>query len=797
LKIDFTPSVFFLLAGLPLAFYLLWHGWRNRDRPGAVPFLVLIGLSTAWAVEAAFELLAADLSTKLLWADLQYLSICFIPVALLALALDYTGNRGWLDHRNLGLLSIVPLVMLGLQWTNSHHQLMRASAWLDTTGAHPVIGRTFGPAFWFHSAYSYILIITALAFLLHAVLSSPPYYRKQPGVLLAGFTVPFLWNAFYLLKPGLLPAFDYTPALFGLGELIGAYGLFRFRLFDLVVMARDSLLDNMADGLLVLDEAEVTVDLNDAARALIGLPAKHVIGKPIADTWPAWSQIAEQYRSGTGRAEIALGDEDDRHDYEVKISMLEDKGVIRGRILVLHDITERSALEDHLRTQALTDGLTGLVNRTLFMAKLADLVHTGRRHPDRVFAVISLDIDRFKFINDTIGHLAGDEVLETVANRLKRCVRAEDTVARLGGDEFMILLNELGDMRDVVVVLERVVDEMRTPVYTRQQQLLVSLSAGVVLWDASYHDAEDLLHAADAAMYQAKQAGGGCYRIFDERMHRTQLESVQAEAELRDAVAKESFDLEYQPVVETATGKIVSLEALVRWQHPDRGTLPPTAFMEAAESSGLIVPLGEMILDKICAQLHAWRSRTCPAFELPVSMNVSPRQLTDTDFVGSVLSRMTDWRLSPGSLAFEITETALDRDPVRARSAAKELSALGMRVCLDDFGNGPSSLRHLVDFPGQDVKLDCVLITRMAEGTTELALARSLIDLAHALGLTVTAEGVESKGIWQLLKDTGCDRLQGYYIAEPMNPKVLLEYLEGRRPVASPIEIRRAAKHGS
>ena len=457
----------------------------------------------------------------------------------------------------------------------------------------------------------------------------------------------------------------------------------------------------------------------------------------------------------------------------------------------MHDVTERSVLEESLRQQALTDGLTGLANRTLFMNKLADAVHAARRHPDKLFAVIILDLDRFKLINDTVGHPAGDTVLESVAMRLKRCVREVDTVARLGGDEFLVLLDDINSTRDVVVVLERIQSEMRSPMYARQQQMLASASMGVVLWDASYRGAEDLLHAADAAMYQAKEAGGSCYRIFDDRMHRSLLEALQAESELRTALEQGDFVLEYQPVIDVATGGVASLEALVRWQHPRRGLVHPNAFIGVAENSGLIVPLGEMILDQVCGQLSQWRSRASAAFELPVSLNVSPRQLTETDFVGAILTRVADWRLSPGALIFEITESALNRDPVRARTAIKELCSLGMHVCLDDFGTGPSSLQHLTTFPGQEVKLDCSLIAKMATGTTELAVVKSITDLAHALGLMVTAEGVESGRDWELLEEAGCDRIQGYYCGEPMSPPLLLGYLANRHPAPGGMSVRR------
>ncbi len=388
MKTDYTNTVLLLVAGLPLAAYLLWQGWRNRTKPGAIPFMVILALSTSWVIGSIFELISADLSTKLLWADLQYLPIVFLPVACLALALDYTGNRAWLTRRNISALSIIPLVSLGLMWTNSHHGLMRASAWLDTDGGHAVIGRTLGPWFWVHSAYSYLLLGAAVAFLIHAIISSPPLYRKQPAVLVAGLAVPVVWNMLFLLKPGLLPTFDYTPAVFGVAELIMAYGLFRFRVFNLVLVARDTLLENLSDGLLVLDGTDRVADLNESARALIGLPAERILSRPIAETWSGWHQVTGPFEGGADHAVISVGTNGDKRDYEVKISDLPGRGDVLGRLLVIRDVSERSELEESLRRQALTDGLTGLANRTLFMSKLADAVHFAHRHPDKLFALI-------------------------------------------------------------------------------------------------------------------------------------------------------------------------------------------------------------------------------------------------------------------------------------------------------------------------------------------------------------------------------------------------------------------------
>jgi diguanylate cyclase (GGDEF)-like protein/PAS domain S-box-containing protein len=614
--------------------------------------------------------------------------------------------------------------------------------------------------------------------LIGAVRSARPRYRGQPAALLVGLCVPLIWNMVYVFAPAMLPPHDFTPAVFGLGGIIVAWGLFRFRLFTLVPVARRALMENMTDGLLVLDEAGRVVDFNEAARLLIDRPAAQILARPLAQTWEAWSRLAALYAAGKDQAEFSWGENDDRRDYEVKISLLTKRERVLGRLLVIRDVTERAHMEHDLRRQAVTDSLTSLPNRTLFMAKLDAAVRQARRHEDTLFAVIMLDLDRFKLINDSLGHLAGDVMLESVATKLKRCVREVDTVARLGGDEFMILLHEITGSRDVVPVLERIREELRAPVEFRQQEMSSSASLGVVMWEDSYQDPEELLRAADTAMYQAKEEGRDCYRFFDEEMHQSTLRTMRAETDLRSAIKQGELSLAYQPIVDLKTGAVVSLEALVRWSHPKRGMVLPDEFIAIAENSGLIVPMGVLALEQVCSQLSRWRAPNSPAAGLPVSLNLSPRQLTETDFVGSVLRRLDEWRVPPESIILELTETALIRDPHKSKHVMEDLRRIGIRLCLDDFGTGWSSLRHLTTFPVQELKIDRSFVAKIAHDNTEYEIVRSIIALAHTLGMAVTAEGIEYREQWRLLEALGCDSGQGYYIGRPMAPEELLDYLE-------------------
>jgi diguanylate cyclase (GGDEF)-like protein/PAS domain S-box-containing protein len=782
LDLGILTGVLVLSMSTPIAVATGMLAWRNRTLPGARSFLVVIVLAFWWAYTNAIESLVPSLEVKLLWANLGYVSITLLPVAWLAMAVEYAGRREWMSGRRLALFCVMPLVTNVLLWTDSYHHLVRTAAWLDTTGAYLVIGRTWGPWFWTHATYSYALFAAALTLLSVTIFAVPSWYRRKPIAVLIGSLIPLAANLIDTLVPSSTPIDDLTPAVFGLSALVLAWGLLRLQVFDVIPAARYALVENMQDGVLVLDHSGQVVDLNKSAQRLMGRPASQIVGRPLAESWHPWEQVVAPYEAGADHAQIRLGDPENRRNFEVKWSPLIRRKQVIARVVVLTDVTERVLLEESLRDQALTDGLTGLPNRALFMSKLDDAIHRAKRHETELFAVLVLDLDHFKLVNDRLGHLAGDILLQSVATKLQRCIRETDVVARMGGDEFVLLVSEISSQRDLVPVLNRIWEELRAPVYFRQQEVAAAASVGVVLWDAAYRDADDLVRAADTAMYQAKQDGRGCHRIFDEEMHKAVLQTLHDETELRAAIRERAFSLTYQPIVDLKTGAVRSLEALLRWQHPERGTVFPRDFLSVAESSGLILPLGSMAMDEVCAQLSRWQSPRQRISELPVSVNISPRQLTEPDFVASVLGRLTDWRIPSDRLMLEITENALVRDPPKARQAMRKLKGLGLRICLDDFGAGGSSLHHLLAFPVQELKIDPSFISGIAKDRKNLEIVRSLVALAHTLGLEVTAEGVEQKEQWALLKEVGCDGAQGYFIGSPMESDVLIDFLEDLEP---------------
>lgn len=778
MDIGLTVSLVLLVATVAIGISLGWYAWNCRSLPGARVFALMVPLVALWALAGAGELVARGLEQKLVWVNIQYVATTLLPIGWFALALDYSGRRAWLTARRLGALCLLPVTTQVLLWTDGHHHLMRASVWLDTAGGYPTVGRTFGPWFWVHCAYSYGLVAIGAAVIAATVVSTPYFYRRRPLALLIGSLIPLGYNAVFVFSPSIMPAVDFTPVATVVGGILVAWGLFQLRIFNLVPVARHALVENMSDGVLVLDDDDRVIDLNRSAQELIGRPKTSILSRPISECWEAWTQMAAPYAAGASQADLCLGENGSERHYEVKWSPLRRHGRVMGRIVGFRDVTERVLMEESLRRQTLTDSLTGLPNRTLFMARLEEAIHLARRRKDAVFAVMVLDLDWFKLVNDSIGHLAGDVLLRSVAAKLKRCVREADTVARMGGDEFMILLNSISSARDVLPILERIQEELRAPVYFRQQEITAACSVGVVLWNPSYDNPEDLLRSADTAMYQAKEAGRGCHRIFDEEMHNSVMRTLKAENDLRTAIRQNRFSLAYQPIVELQSGIVRSLEALVRWHHPERGTVFPDDFITMAENSGLIVPLGEMVLQEVCDQMTRWRSPRTPAGELPVSLNVSPRQLAEPEFPAVVAKRLEEWRIPTDRLILEVTETALIRDPLKSKMVMGTFQDMGIHLCLDDFGTGWSSLQHLTTFPVQQLKIDQAFISRIAPGNTSFEVVRSLVALAQTLGLEVIAEGIENSEQWRLLQELGCDCGQGYYVGSPMGPTEVVAYLE-------------------
>jgi len=476
----------------------------------------------------------------------------------------------------------------------------------------------------------------------------------------------------------------------------------------------------------------------------------------------------------------------DGHDIwaMVHISCVRDS-VGRPRYLIaqIQDTTEARGMRERLEHAAIHDTLTGLPNRALFIDRLNMALRRAGRNGRQV-AVAFLDLDRFKLVNDGLGHAAGDELLRAAATRLTNALRAEDTVARFGGDEFTILW-ELDHSEDALAVTRRVMEELKCPFEVDGAPVFVTASAGVVVCTDGSMEASDILRDADSAMYVAKEAGRGRVELFSGEGSAKALESLRVMSELHRALANNELRLHYQPIVELASGSVVAVEALVRWQHPERGLLSPDQFISQAEESGLIVPLGAWVLKQACAQAANWHeiARTAGHDAVEIAVNLSPRQLIDPGFVESVSTAVTSSGISPGTLCLEITESTLMRNERASADALTSLRQLGVRISIDDFGTGYSSLSYLKHFPVDSLKIDRTFVDGIGEEPDDSVIASAVIALAHSLGLTAVAEGVETEIALEELRELGCDYVQGYLLGRPLPVDELQAVLfESRAP---------------
>jgi diguanylate cyclase (GGDEF)-like protein/PAS domain S-box-containing protein len=458
---------------------------------------------------------------------------------------------------------------------------------------------------------------------------------------------------------------------------------------------------------------------------------------------------------------------------------------IGGIVLNIRDVGERKALEEQLRQQAFSDVLTGLANRARFTDHLEHGLLRARRERT-VVAVVFLDLDDFKSVNDSLGHAAGDALLIAVAGRLRESVRPGDTVARFGGDEFAVLLEDASGAGEVLRVAERIVEALRVPFEVEGRQRFARASLGVSLSTSGQIDGDDLMRNADVAMYVAKGRGKGRYELYAESMHDALMERVDLLSDLQEAIAGASeFVVHYQPVLRLETGEIVGMEALVRWQHPERGLLPPDQFISLAEESGAILPLGRWVLEQACHQVRTWQSQHASTPRLTVAVNVSVRQLQHAGFLQEVREALEGSGLDPGDLVLEITESVMMQDVETTIARLRELKSLGVRLAIDDFGTGYSSLSYLQQFPLDILKIDKAFVSTVNQGDDGSDLTRAIVQIAKTLGLETVAEGIEQLDQLAVLRSLGCDLGQGYYFARPLSPVQMDAYLasaaRGRR----------------
>ncbi len=525
-----------------------------------------------------------------------------------------------------------------------------------------------------------------------------------------------------------------------------------------------------------LDEG-LLIEVNDSFLAMTGYRRDEVIGRTVLDL-EFWTNPGERdgmlraLRSGSVVRNLEFGFRVRGGGERVglasaEIIRLEEKACV---VAVISDISELKRSEERLVHNAFHDALTDLPNRALFFDRLTHAVDRAKRRRDYAFAVLFLDLDRFKVVNDSLGHRVGDQLLIGIARRLEACLRPGDTVARLGGDEFTVLLEDVKGVSDATRVAERIQTALRVPFALGGHEAFTSASMGIALSTTGYEEPEDFLRDADLAMYRAKATGRARYEVFDRAMHERAVTQLQLETDLRKALERGELRLQYQPVVAVETRAIVGFEALLRWRHPERGLIYPAEFITLAEETGLITEIGDWVLAEACQQVRRWHEAV-PERRPAVAVNLSSRQFLQADLVERIQAVLRATGLDPSYLHLEITESTVMENGARVLETLDRLRALRVHLCLDDFGTGYSSLSYLHQFPIDTLKIDRSFVGRMGRGGENAEIIRAIVDLGHNLDKRVVAEGVESLDQVAQLRALDCEYAQGRFFAPPLEPE--------------------------
>jgi diguanylate cyclase (GGDEF)-like protein/PAS domain S-box-containing protein len=538
----------------------------------------------------------------------------------------------------------------------------------------------------------------------------------------------------------------------------------RYRL--LVELSPEAIIVQSEDKIVYANPAAANLFGAATAEALLGLSVANFVHPEHYENFRAHERHLRGNQHPDLKAEKFLRLDGQVRDVEFVLASVTYQGRLATQIIT-RDITERRRAEEQLLHDAFHDSLTGLPNRALFMDHVKLAVNHCRRRKGYLFAVLFIDLDRFKIINDSLGHLVGDELLIAIARRLEICLREGDTIARLGGDEFTILLDGINDFGDAHRVAERVQEVLEQPFSLAGWELFVTASVGIKYSNGG-EQPEELLRDADTAMYSAKALGKARYQVFDEKMHTHAVALLEIESDLRRAIEEEEFKVNYQPIVSLGSGQICGFEALVRWHHPERGMISPADFIPIAEETGLVIQIDRWVLRQACLQMRKWQDTLPVTRRMKISVNLSCKQFMQPTIVGQVLEILQETGLDPSSLKLEITESVMLERGDYVMSVLEQLSAAGIELSLDDFGTGYSSLSYIHHFPVTALKIDQSFIKRIGrEQNGEIV--RAVVALARNLGLEVVAEGIETVIQLDQLKALGCEQGQGFFFSEPID----------------------------
>jgi diguanylate cyclase (GGDEF)-like protein/PAS domain S-box-containing protein len=758
-----VPIILLLVAAvLPAALAVYVH--RHTSGQGRALLVLLLLAMSEWALAYALELAVAGPTARLFWAGAKYAGALALPPLWLALTLRCTGRTGWLNRYTLALLAVLPVLMLALIWTSP---------------ASDVDARS-GAGFWLVVACSYCLLLLG-AIVLASNFGSQPLYRKQSAALLLAALMPWMASALDLMQPGPLASLDLTPFTFSLTAGVLAWAVWRYRLLDIVPVDREHVIRAIDDGVMVLDPQNRVIDFNPAAERILGTTSSEAVGRKISglvssrtgwliEGYSSAALLGRYRKEGRAYTEVSTGEGSERRHYGLTLSSLGAANDRRAnRLVVMRDITERKLDEDRLDRMAYYDLLTSLPNRRLFQDRLNQAIARARRRKAKA-AVLFVDLDRFKRINDTLGHDVGDLLLKEVAVRLAGCLRDVDTVSRLAGDEFVVLLTDIAEVGDITVAARRIIETLSGPYNMRGHELSVTTSMGISVYPSDGENGAVLLEKADLAMYRAKTLGQNRFEFYKEQLSVDARVRLGLEGELARALEREEFRVYYQPIVSMGSGKAFGIEVLVRWEHPERGLLLPEEFLQVADETGLIVPIGLSVLEESCAQTIRWHEQRGLQTPLALCVNLSATQLEHPNLVRDVKRIVQETGFEARNLVLEICEGAIVEDVRSASAVLEQLKDLGVRIVVDDFGTGFSQLFDLTRLPVNFLKIARSVVAGLEDDREKMTMAAATVALAHTLGLGVIAAGIETPRQLAHLRGLGCDLIQGHYLGKALPP---------------------------
>lgn len=760
------PGALMLLSGgscAACAGYVL----RRRGAVGRSGLVAVLLGSAIWGLAYGAELSSPTRSGQGLWGAVKYVGIALLPPAWLIFALQYTGRERSVTRRFLVALSVEPAwVLITLAVPSTRHLVRSYPA-----GSSALVEIQLGPVFYVLLVYSAALAALGSGLLSLTLMRISTAYRRQSVVLLSAVALVWIANILATVGVGPFRVVDPTPPALAVAGLMLILGVFRFGLLDLVPVARTTLIETMPDPVLVLDAHHRVIDHNPAAErvwsgsqpALLGIRFERLLG----------AELPAPGDDRSTRHEFTLVRAGESRSFELMISILgRGRSDGPGHLVVLRDVTARKHAERRLAWLAHFDVVTGLPNRALFCDRLEQVL-AGTRRRGGSLAVLFLDLDRFKLINDSFGHEVGDEALAAVSRRLESVLSSEDTLARFGGDEFSVLLPNIENPRGALGVAQEMLTALSVPLPINGQSLVVSASVGIAVCPNDGTDERTLIKQSDAAMYEAKARGGNRIQFASRQLGRATAARLELEGDLRAAIGRDLF-LDFQPVVDMASGTTWGYEALVRWRHPHRGVIEPCDFIPLAEEIRLSSALDRWVLGEACQQVRKFDRQLPVRFHL--SVNVCPAQLQCPHLLRTVEEALERASFDRARLVVEVSERVIADDAGHMSSVVRGLRSLGVSVALDDFGAGRTTLGQLGELPLDFLKIDRRFVAGLAtDGGPFLVIIEAVTNLAHALGMSVVAEGIETDVQRRLLLEVGCNLGQGFLLARPQPIAVLAD----------------------